>query len=548
MKKILKISAVLLLVVITVALTRDDRLKSISKNLDIYYSLVRELDVFYVDTVDVDKLVKTSIDKMLSSLDPYTTYIPEDELKEFAFQTTGNYAGIGSLIRGGMDSVMVVEPYKGTPSDLAGLKPGDYFIEIDGKTALGIGSQKVSDLLKGKSNSEVKLVMYRPSTKKNYTVKFKREEIHVPAIPYSGVLKNGVGYIKLNGFTRGAAQDVMRAVISLKSEGATSILLDLRGNPGGLVNEANDIVNIFVPKGTTVVETKGRVERWDMKYVASKQPVDTEIPLAVLVNRGSASASEIVSGAIQDLDRGVVIGERTFGKGLVQATRDVSHNGKLKITTAKYYIPSGRCIQALDYSHRNEDGSVGAIPDSLMTEFTTKGGRTVKDGGGIVPDLKVKSHVYSALMFYLVSKNMIFDFATKYSYDHPEMLDLASFSIDDEVYDQFVSFIKEKNFTYKTVSEIELDEVVKTAKKENYYEESKDKFDALREVVAPNLERDVVKFRDEVSGYLLEEIVKRYHYSAGAIQISLKDDEVIEKADSILSNLDGYNEILKEQK
>ena len=413
------LGVVLAISVLFTVFTRDEKLFQIDKNLDIYYTLIRELNLFYVDEINPNDLVKTSIDQMLESLDPYTTYIPESDMEDFRFMTTGEYAGIGALIGKQRDHIIISEPYEGFPAQKSGLKAGDILLEVAGKGTEDMSTEDVSNLLKGPANQVVKVKIERPGVKKPFDVDIVREQIQIDAVPYYGMLDDKIGYIRLSSFTANCGDEVKQIVKELKEKHhAQSLILDLRSNPGGLLNEAVKIVNIFVPKGVEVVSTKGKVKQWDKEYDATEQPVDTVMPLAVLVNRGSASASEIVSGALQDLDRAVIIGTRTFGKGLVQTTRDLSYNTKLKVTTAKYYIPSGRCIQALDYSHRNEDGSVGVVPDSLISEFTTRKGRKVYDGGGVTPDVKVDLDQLSSLSYNLMRDYMVFDFATLYANQH----------------------------------------------------------------------------------------------------------------------------------
>ena len=501
--------------------------------------------MFYVDEIDAGDLIKKSMDAMLASLDPYTTYIPESEMEDFKLMTTGEYAGIGSLISQHGDDIMIAEPYKDLPADKAGLKAGDVFVEINGIKIKGKSSSDVSNLLKGQANKPLTIKIRRPGVDKIIEKEVVREQIQLKSVPYHGMLDDSIGYINLNQFTNKAAGEVRNALSDLEEKNAKSIVLDLRGNPGGLLDQAIEIVNLFVEKGETIVSTKGKVSQWDKTYLAQKVPVDTEIPIAVLVNRGSASASEIVSGAIQDLDRGIVVGQRTFGKGLVQTTRNLSYNSKLKVTTAKYYIPSGRCIQALDYTHRNKDGSVGKVPDTLISEFNTKNGRKVFDGGGILPDVKVKMDYFSSLSVGLIRKYKIFDYATLYTNKHAEIADAKSFELSDKDYEDFKQFLKTEKFDYESESTEILEALKKAAKEEKYFSIAKGEFDNLTAKLTPNLDRDLNMFEKEIKNLLTHEIVKRYQYQIGGILYALRDDKVLKEAMSTLKDQKKYDEILK---
>lgn len=520
--------------------TRDEKNFQIAKNLDIYHTLFRELNMFYVDEVNPNELVKTSIDKMLESLDPYTNYISEDQIEDFRFMTTGEYAGIGALISKQKDKIVVAEPYEGFPAQKFGLKAGDIILEVEGKETSDMNTEDVSSLLKGPANKPVTIKLQRPGQKKPFTVEVVREKISIDAVPYYGMLDQNTGYIRLSSFTANCSNDVKKAFLELKENNPDGLILDLRGNPGGLLVEAVKIVNLFVPQGEEIVSTRGKVKQWDKVYKATETPLDTTMKIAVLVNSGSASASEIVAGAIQDLDRGIVVGTRTFGKGLVQTTRDLSYNTKLKVTTAKYYIPSGRCIQALDYAHRNEDGSVGHIPDSLITEFTTKKGRKVYDGGGVVPDIKIEGEKLSILSIELVTRFMIFDFATKYSNENQSIPEPEAFSINDVTYKQFTEFVKGSDFKYESASQDDLKALLKTAKREKYYGLAKEEFDALAAKIEPDLDKDLTLFRPEISELLESEIVSRFYYQKGAIRSSVNDDKGIKKTIEALHSETAY--------
>ncbi len=543
------LSVIALVAILFVGFSRDEKNFEIAKNLDIYYTLFRELNLVYVDDVEPAKLVKNSIDKMLETLDPYTTYIPESEIEDFQFMTTGDYAGIGAVIGQREGNVIVTQPYEGFPAQKAGLKAGDIFLEVEGKSTEDMTSAQVSELLRGAASRPLTVKMKRPGVKKPIEITLVREKIHIPAVPYSGMLDEKIGYIRFTNFTVNCSDDVKSAFLELKEKyGAEAIILDLRGNPGGLLFEAVKTSNLFVPKGEEIVSTRGKVKQWDQTYHASAEPVDTVIPLVVIASRGSASAAEIVAGSIQDLDRGVIMGTRTFGKGLVQATRDLSYNAKLKITTAKYYIPSGRCIQALDYTNRNEDGSVGEIPDSLISEFTTRNKRKVFDGGGIQPDVEIKPDRLSNLAINLIGKFMIFDYATAFQQQHKTIAPPETFEITDDVFAEFKKFVTEKEFTYESFSEGLLDELMETAKKEKYYDSSKHELDILKKKLEPNLDKDLVEFEDEIRELLKNEIVSRYYYQKGEIISIINDDKTIKEAIALLNDKARYDAILNPQK
>ncbi len=515
----------------------------IVKNLDIYYSLFRELNTFYVDGIDPDKLVKTSIDEMLKTLDPYTVYYPESDQDDFMFMTTGKYGGVGSLIQAKGDYSVLTEVYKGFPADGAGLKPGDILKAIDGHSLKGLAVDKVSERLKGDPDTQVTITVERNG--KEFDKTLVRKRIAISPVPYFGMLDKETGYIRFTNFTENCSREVKEALLSLKNSGAKKIILDLRNNPGGLLPEAVNIVNLFVGPGEEVVSTKGKVAQYDNDFKTTKAAVDKDIPLVVLVNRNSASASEIVAGAIQDLDRGIIVGQRSYGKGLVQISRPLSYNTSLKLTTAKYYIPSGRCIQALDYTHRNEDGSVGFIPDSLISEFKTKNGRTVKDGGGIVPDYSVELPQLSQLATELYIRSFIFDFASNYSWTHESIAKPGIFKLTDDDYDSFRQFLLEKKFSYETATERALDDLEEVAKREKYYEANSGTFDLLKEKLNHNLDNDLNLFRGEISKLLEDEIIGRYYYGSGQIENAIGDDPQINKAMEVINNPAIYSSTLK---
>jgi carboxyl-terminal processing protease len=522
--------------------TQESRDFRIGKNLDIFFSMFRELNTFYVDEINPDKIIKTGIDGMLKSLDPYTVYYPESEIEEFTFMTTGKYGGIGCLVRPNGDYSVITEVYKGFPADKAGLKAGDIITKVDGLNLKGSSTDIVSTKLKGDPGTELTLTIERNGKESDFSM--KRARVALPPVPYYGMIDDKTGYIRFTNFTQNCIEEVKKALVDLKSHNPESIILDLRGNPGGLLTEAVEIVNLFVDPGNEVVSTKGKVKEYDADYKTTSQAVDDKIRLAVIINRSSASASEIVAGAIQDLDRGIIIGQRSYGKGLVQITRPLSYNTQLKVTTAKYYIPSGRCIQALDFSHPNEDGSVGVIPDSLISEFKTKHGRTVKDGGGITPDINVEPDRLSQIATVLFLRYYIFDYATHYYWSHPEIKSPDRFEFTDKDFEDFREYLKERHFDYNTDTEEKFADLVLSAQKEKYYDIHKDLFDNLKKNITHNVDNDLSTFKNEITELLEDEIIGRYFYESGAIKWDLTKDEQVNKAVKVLSDRDLYNSIL----
>lgn len=522
-----------------------DNYFEISKNLDIFATLFREVNMYYVDETNPGDMMKTAIDAMLEDLDPYTNYIPESEIEDHRFMTTGQYGGIGALVRQKGDYIYISEPYEGKPAQKAGLQAGDALLEVDGKAVKGKNTNDVVKMLKGVPNTKVNIKVKRDGEEDPLTFNVTREEIKINNVPYFGMIDDKTGYIKLTGFTEDAGKEVKDALVELKSKyKAESVILDLRDNPGGLLREAINISNVFCDKGQEVVSTKGKVKEWDKSYKALNAPVDTEIPLVVLISRGSASASEIVSGTMQDLDRGVIIGQRSFGKGLVQTTRPLSYNAQVKITTSKYYIPSGRCIQALDYTHRNEDGSVGKVPDSLITSFKTKNGRVVYDGGGVNPDFKTPIHKYSQILQSLVLKSLVFDYATKYKMEHASIAPAKEFKLSDAEYDNFVAWLGDKEYDYTTKSEDLLKQLKTTAEKEKYFDGVSTEYKALQDKMIHDKKADLYKFKDEIKEFLEAEIVTRYYYQRGKIENGFKYDVDIKEALSVLGDKSRYNGIL----
>ena len=546
MKKIKKYTLILSLFIASIlSFGFVDNFFEISKNLDIFSSLYKELNIFYVDETDPGELMKKAIDSMLESLDPYTTYIPESEMEDFRFMTTGQYGGIGAIISKRGDYVMISEPYEGFPANKAGLIAGDKLLEINGKSVKGKSTEDVSKVLKGQPNTTVNVLIERIGKDSPFEVELKREEIKVKSVPYSTVLEGNIGYIKMTSFTRNVSNEVAEAFKEI-SEGVelNGLIFDLRGNPGGLLNEAVNTTNLFIEKGQEVVSTKGKVKDWDKIYNTLNDPLDKEIPLAVLINSRSASASEIVSGAIQDLDRGVVVGQRSFGKGLVQQTRKLSYNSQLKVTIAKYYIPSGRCIQALDYSDRNEDGSVGSISDSLKTEFKTLNGRSVWDGGGVNPDVVLEPRKYSNILASIMSKRHIFDFANDFYREHSSITTPSNFEINDSLYLVFTNYLNGKDYDYETRTEKAITKLLKDAEKEKYSEDLQEEIDALGKKMKASKTNDIERFKDQISQVIESEIVTRYYFQNGRIEASLKHDDEVNKAVEILKDSDTYKSIL----
>jgi len=522
----------------------------ISKNLDIFATLYKELNSYYVDEVEPGKLIRTGIDAMLESLDPYTQYISEDEIEDYRLQTTGKYGGIGALIRKIGDWVVVAEPYKDYPADKSGLIAGDRIIEIDGKSVKGKDTDDVSKMLKGQAGTYVKVKFKRPKadgSEDEKEVQISREEIKIKNVQYSGMVKDDIGYIRLSNFTENAGKEVKDALEALKTDNPNlkGVVFDLRGNPGGLLNEAVNVSNVFVNKGQEIVSTKGKVKEWDKSFKALNPAVDVSLPMAVLTNKGSASASEIVSGCIQDLDRGVIVGQKTFGKGLVQTTRSLSYNTKLKVTTAKYYIPSGRCIQAINYAEKDSTGSVVKIPDSLKTAFKTVSGRTVYDGGGIDPDVVMDPVKLSKISGALLTKNHIFNWATLYHTKHATIADPRTFKLSDAEYDDFMAYLADKEYDYTTKSEELLGDFEKIAQEEKYYDGIKPDFEKLKTSIMHDKKQDLVKHKEEIRSLLEEEIIGRYYYRTGRIEGGFEHDPELQEAVKVLNAPDKYSALLR---
>ena len=516
----------------------------IAKNLDIFATLFKEVNTYYVDEVDPETLINTGIDAMLSSLDPYTNYIPEEDAAEYRTMTTGEYAGIGSLIGKVNDKNVITMPNKGFPAEKAGLKIGDELIEVDGINVEKKSISEISKLLKGRANTDVTVKVKRYGLQDPIDFTITRGRIIIDNVPYYGMVADHTGYIRLSDFTTNATKEVKTALQDLKSQGANKVILDLRGNPGGLLYEAVNICNIFLPKGVEVVRTKGKVADWNKTYRTLNNPFDESIPLVVLTNNASASASEIVAGVIQDYDRGIIVGRKTYGKGLVQTTRPLTYNSQLKVTTAKYYTPSGRCIQKLDYSHRQADGSVDSIPDSLKVAFLTSHGRTVYDGGGVLPDIETESEYLVPITISLIQKALLFDYATSYFYENPAPENARNFALSDIEYDEFLNWLGKKDYDYKTNVEESIERLVENAKKENYYSEIEAQIRNLESKVKHNKESDLITFKEQIKSILEENIVSRYFLISGEIEASLDDDTDLQTAIKVLNDSNRYHKIL----
>ena len=533
----------------------DDRNFQIVKSLDVFNSVFKELDMFYVDSIDPKEVVEYGIRAMLAKTDPYTEYYPEEDntLKEM---TSGKFGGIGSVIRyyTPRKRVAIIEPSEGHPAAEAGLKAGDIIMEINGKD-MAQGDRipndltsYVSDNLRGEPGTLCVIKVERPTSDSTYVpmeFKITRGTIRTNPVPYYNMLNDSVGYIYVSTFSvEGCSKEIKRAFIELKQRGASSLVIDLRGNGGGLLSEAVNVVNFFVPKGKEIVKTKGKFKQMDHAYRTTNEPIDLEIPLTVLVDGGTASAAEILSGSLQDLDRAVIIGNRTFGKGLVQTLRDLPYNSSMKITTAKYYIPSGRCVQAIDYSRRNADGSIARTPDSLTNVFHTAAGREVRDGGGIRPDIEVKMDKTPNIVFYLVNDDMIFDYATQYVIKHPTIAKVEDFQLTDADYADFKEMLKKRNFSYDRQSEAMLKKLKEMADFEGYMENASEEFSALEKKLQHNLDLELDRFSKDIKPLIAEEILKRYYFEKGAVQESLKDDADLKKALEILQNSEEYKKVL----
>jgi len=523
----------------------------VTKNLDVFNYIYKNLDLMYVDTLNPKEVIGTAIKAMLEGLDPYTVYYPENDVKELKMMITGKYAGVGSLIRyhKKLHRVVIDEPYEGMPAAEAGLKKGDIIISIDDTLMTNKNTSEVSDRLRGDAGTSFILKVKRPSTGKVMSFKITRRTIKMPAVPYYGMQKDSIGYINLSSFTEDCSKDVRRAFIDLKTKGARGIVLDLRNNGGGSLSEAVDIVNMFVPKGLNIVSTKGKLKRANSDYTTRLEPIDTVIPVAVLVNDETASASEITSGSLQDLDRAIIIGSRTYGKGLVQMPMDVPYNGNLKLTTGKYYIPSGRCIQAINYKHNANGGYTEHIPDSLTHIFYTSKGREVRDGGGIKPDVEMKADTMSNLVFGLTlspkdTTEVLLDYETEYCAQHPTVAAPSVFDISNSDYEKFKQRVLKSGFTYDLQSESYLKKLIEIAKFEGYYDDAKGEFKALEAKLSHNLSKDLDLYKEQVKQVMVNDILSNYYYQSGSMEAGLRYDKVMKEASRLLKSPKEYHEIL----
>jgi carboxyl-terminal processing protease len=527
------------------SVNEDDRYFQIVKNLDIFTTLFKEVNAYYVEDINPGELMKIGIDAMLSSLDPYTDYIPEDDIEDYRTMTTGEYGGIGAIVarKGGINTIVM--PYENSPAIRAGLLIGDQILKINGVDLSNKRSHEIGKLLRSQTNSTLELEIQRLNRPESFIVNLNTQTITIKNVPYAGLIANEVGYIKLTDFTSQAGEEVANALTSLKSQGASKIILDLRGNPGGLLGEAINVSNIFLPKGNEVVSTRGKLESWTKVYNTQNQPIDIEIPLVILTDNSSASASEIVAGVVQDYDRGILVGRKTYGKGLVQQTRPLAYNAQIKVTTAKYYIPSGRCIQAIDYSTRNEDGSVGKIADSLKSEFQTANGRLVYDGGGVDPDIAVDPEEFSQVSYQLMRKNLIFDYATRYYFEHEKIAEARDFKLTDDDFEQFAEWLSKMNFDYTTPLEVKVEELSNMAKKESRSALIKEDIAQLQLLINHDKVADLNTYKSEIIQLLEQDIVSRYYLQGGIIETTFDDDPDIVRALEVLSDMEFYQRLLK---
>ncbi len=547
MKKLVVIFGLMITVVGVSAQKERNHNFEISKNLEIFNDIYKQLDLFYVDTLSADTVIEWGINSMLRQVDPFTVYYPENDMDELKEMTTGKYAGVGSVIRyyKKEERVMLVEPWEGSPAARAGIKGGDVIMTIEGQDVKGKGNTEVSKLLRGEPGTTFELSVKRQGVEEPLVFKVTRENIVMPPVPYYGMVTEDVGYIFFDRFVEGCSRDVRRAIIDLKEQGARSLVLDLRGNPGGPLSEAVEVTNLFVPRGRKIVYTKGKLASVNTEHYTKKEPLDAEIPVVVLVDGTTASSAEIVSGALQDLDRAVILGTRTYGKGLVQMIREVPYHGNLKVTTSRYYIPSGRCIQAYDYRHLNPDGSAGTLPDSLTKAFKTEAGREVRDGGGIKPDIVMTPDSLPTLVYDIAASDVLLEYVGNFVAKHPTIAPAGEFSLSDEDYADFVKLVSESGFTYKRRTEEIMKLLEKAARFEGCYDEAKSDFEALAKKMAGNVAVDLERSKSDIKLLIENDIVSRYYYRKGAIKQQLRDDKDLKAALEILSDMQRYKKILK---
>ncbi len=548
MKKVVYRSLFAVVILFSLSFTEPaERYFEIAKNLDIFATLFKEVNALYVDEVNPNQLVRTGIDAMLGSLDPYTNYIPEDEVEDYRTMNTGQYGGIGAITREINNRTVVTMIMEGYQAQKGGLKIGDEIIQIDNVELSKLTREQAGQMMKGQVGTPVSLTVKRIAEPAPLTLKFVRERIKLHNVPFYGMVAEDIGYVQLSDFTPDAGKEVKTALTSLKEKGATRFILDLRGNPGGLLLEAVNVSNLFIPKGKLVVSTKGKIPEHNLNYETLNAPFDVSVPVVVLINRGSASASEIVAGTLQDYDRGVVIGEKSYGKGLVQVSRPLSYNSQLKVTTAKYHTPTGRCIQVLDYTHRRDDGSVGSIPDSLKSTFKTPNGRVVYDGGGIEPDVKtapIEAHPLTQVLF---EKGFLFDYASHFVSKRTDPVDAKTFSMTEADYADFAKWMSGKNYAYKSLVEYQLEQFTEEAKKERYYQDIKKQLDQVTATIGNSKDNELMLYKDQIKMLLEEEIVSRYHLERGSIEARFKYDTDVMEARKILHDPTRYKKILNYQ-
>lgn len=542
------LTIVSIILVSFVAVEQTSNRFEIGKNLEVFTDVYKEVNALYVDETKPGDLMKTGIDAMLESLDPYTVYYPESDIENYKLMTTGQYGGIGARVRKIDEHVVIGEPFKGFPAYKAGLKAGDIILQVDGKDVKGKTTHELSKILKGNPGTSLTVKVKRPGKEEPFDVTFKREKVKIKSVPFSGMLTNEIGYIKMRSFTHNVSQEVKSAFLNLKKNNDfKSLIFDLRGNPGGLLHEAINTVGLFTKKGVKVVETRGKIEEWTKVYKTLNAPIDKEIPIVVLIDGGSASASEIVSGTLQDFDRAVVLGRNSYGKGLVQTTRNLKYNTSIKVTTAKYYIPSGRCIQRLDYAKKDKKGHATEIPDSLLVEFKTQNGRTVLDGAGIKPDIEIEREKFATITKALMRQNIIFKYATEYVLNHDSTPNVKTFQLSDADYENFISFVQKQNFEFESKTSKALKNLKEKAKQDSIFDALNGYIQKIDEKLTIEHQEDIRIYKNEIRKLIESEIITRYHFQDGRIEHQLKDDKDVLTAIEILSDKKRYTSILSVQ-